>query len=411
MIETENLGLTLITESAEDEEMLFSDWRMKIAGDGDDSNMKILDEAFGTLDADARRMNTRMIAVEGHFPATGKFIAGESTSASGHDAVAVGHSTAATGHYSNAEGSGTTASGVASHAEGSATTAGGDASHAEGTGTTATSAHSHAEGNGTQATGLSSHSEGSKTVASGSYSHAEGYNTIAKNSMQHVGGTYNIEDPSSASASEKGRYVEIIGNGTIAARSNARTLDWNGNEAIAGDLTINKGKTGEQTIGAAINTLNGHFPATGQFVSGNGSTSADYAVAEGQETEARGESSHAEGYLSIADGEAAHAEGYMAGAAGDFSHAAGECTVASRRGQNVFGRYNVSEQSSTALRKQYGTYVEIVGNGNEDNRSNARTLDWSGNEKLAGGLTLGMGTADEVTITPAQLKALLALLS
>ena len=225
---------------------------VEIVGNGTDvgtrSNARTLDwsgneELAGDLTINKgktgeKKISTAIDSLNAHFPATGKFITGELTSASGNDAVAVGRNTAATGHYSNAEGSGTTASGVASHAEGSATTANGDASHAEGTGTTATSAHSHAEGNGTQATGLSSHSEGSKTVASGSYSHAEGYNTIAKNSMQHVGGAYNIEDPSSVSSSEKGRYVEIIGNGTIAARSNARTLDWSGNEYLAGSLKL-----------------------------------------------------------------------------------------------------------------------------------------------------------------------------
>ena len=66
-------------------------------------------------------------------------------------------------------------------------------------------------------------------------------------------------------------------------------------------------------------------------------------------------------------------------------------------------------------------YVEIVGNGyiyedsttHEEVRygSNARTLDWHGNETLAGSLTLGKGTADEVTLTPAQLKQLLLLLT
>ena len=38
------------------------------------------------------------------------------------------------------------------------------------------------------------------------------------------------------------------------------------------------------------------------------------------------------------------------------------------------------------------------------------TLDWSGNEKLAGSLTLGMNTQNEVTITAQELKALLGLL-
>lgn len=37
-----------------------------------------------------------------------------------------------------------------------------------------------------------------------------------------------------------------------------------------------------------------------------------------------------------------------------------------------------------------GNYAEIVGSGSDDNnRANIRTLDWSGNETLAGGLTLG----------------------
>lgn len=49
------------------------------------------------------------------------------------------------------------------------------------------------------------------------------------------------------------------------------------------------------------------------------------------------------------------------------------------------------------------------GAGN-NSRSNARTLDWNGNEELAGSITLGKGTEDETTITAAQLKALLALL-
>ena len=32
--------------------------------------------------------------------------------------------------------------------------------------------------------------------------------------------------------------------------------------------------------------------------------------------------------------------------------------------------------------------MEIIGNGAENNRSNARTLDWNGNETLAGNLTI-----------------------
>lgn len=56
-------------------------------------------------------------------------------------------------------------------------------------------------------------------------------------------------------------------------------------------------------------------------------------------------------------------------------------------------------------------YAEIVGNGDSATRSNARALDWDGNESLAGSITLGKGTSDEVTLTAAQLKQLLALLT
>ena len=73
--------------------------------------------------------------------------------------------------------------------------------------------------------------EGNNTVASGSSTHAEGSNTIAASNYQHVFGKYNVADNSST-------YVEIVGNGDSNTRSNARTLDWNGNEWINGNLTV-----------------------------------------------------------------------------------------------------------------------------------------------------------------------------
>jgi hypothetical protein len=64
---------------------------------------------------------------------------------------------------------------------------------------------------------------------------------------------------------------------------------------------------------------------------------------------------------------------------------------------------------ASTTNRTLGKYAEVIGNGDSDNaRSNARTLDWDGNEKLAGGLTLGMGTANESSISAAQLSALLA---
>lgn len=80
---------------------------------------------------------------------------------------------------------------------------------------------------------------GEDCVASGYHSHAEGYNTLAARKSQHVFGEYNVTDNTGADASVKGDYIEIVGNGTSGARSNARTLDWNGNEWLSGNLTVN----------------------------------------------------------------------------------------------------------------------------------------------------------------------------
>lgn len=124
------------------------------------------------------------------------------------------------------------ASGQHSHAEGSSTTASGDYSHAEGYYTTASGHTSHAEGRQTKASGSYSHAEGAYTTASGSYSHAEGYQTTAMGPYSHVEGRYNIEDTSST-------YAHIVGNGSTSTRSNAHTLDWNGNAEYQGDVIAN----------------------------------------------------------------------------------------------------------------------------------------------------------------------------
>ena len=120
-----------------------------------------------------------------------------------------------------------------SFAEGQDTTASGDYSHAEGYGTTASGMGSHAEGYGTTASGSYSHAEGQDTTASGSYSHAEGCGTTALESYCHVEGVYNIPFDEIAPV----HLLHIVGNGTSEdARSNAYTLDINGNAWFAGTI-------------------------------------------------------------------------------------------------------------------------------------------------------------------------------
>lgn len=100
--------------------------------------------------------------------------------------------------------------------------------HAEGSNTKALGFISHAEGRGSTTRAQASHAEGDYTVASGESSHTEGAYTTAKGYAQHVQGKYNIEDTTSA---------HIVGNGTgDSKKSNAHTIDWNGNAWFAGDV-------------------------------------------------------------------------------------------------------------------------------------------------------------------------------
>lgn len=213
---------------------------------------------------------------------------GYETLSQGRSSHAEGESTIAYGNYSHAEGFHTQANKDASHAEGSHTIASGSWSHAEGAQTNATHVYSHAEGFHTRADGRGSHAEGYYTIAgdalNGNYSHAEGYETHAYGMYSHTEGqntetrgaalsahaqnkgtiaskwaqtaigTYNIEDISTtivhpSNSLYYGQYAFIIGNGTgdeASQRSNALTVDWNGNvmsQGMAGQVIMYAGST------------------------------------------------------------------------------------------------------------------------------------------------------------------------
>lgn len=170
-------------------------------------------------------------------------------SANGNYSFATGSNTVANGHYSHAEGNNTEATGMYAHAEGNNSEASGNNSHAE-SNSTASGHMSHAEGSSTVAAGYASHSEGYNSQANGEASHADGRSTIAKYEAQHVFGAFNVVDPSSETrGDERGTYIEIVGNGTgNNLRSNARTLDWSGNEVLAGKLTVGAAPTANMDV-------------------------------------------------------------------------------------------------------------------------------------------------------------------
>ena len=136
-----------------------------------------------------------------------------------------GYQTKATGYWSHAEGELTVVSSYASHAEGSYCTLP-DGTKRYGT---AGGYASHTEGGGCHTTGSCAHAEGLATTASGAQAHVEGRYTIAAGGAQHVEGIANIEDT-------EDKYIHIAGNGTFDARSNAYTLDWQGNGWYSGTV-------------------------------------------------------------------------------------------------------------------------------------------------------------------------------
>ena len=174
---------------------------------------------------------------------------GQWSIAEGSNTVAKGRTSHAEGAYSKAlndgthvEGYGTEATGFWSHAEGEYTKVTSYASHAEGSYTkmpdgstrytTASGYASHAEGGGCHTTGTAAHAEGIGTTANGRCAHVEGVYTIASGKCQHVEGNSNIEDTAD-------EFIHIVGNGTSTTdRSNAHTLDWNGNAWFSGDVYI-----------------------------------------------------------------------------------------------------------------------------------------------------------------------------
>ena len=191
------------------------------------------------------------------------------------------------------------------HAEGDTTIASGECSHAEGYHTQAIGQYSHTEGSTNIANGECDHVEGYNNTNNGTYTHMEGYgNTMAVGGGQYssIGGYNNSVNSgmvaghvsgighniaacgaqglsvfgtfSNPPALEQGgcaNLLEIVGNGTaINNRSNARTLDKQGNEELAGNLTINGAPTANAhaaTVGMLKTLLDNFAPAYDSTVS------------------------------------------------------------------------------------------------------------------------------------------------
>ena len=271
-----------------------------------------------------------------------------------------GYGTKAEGAFSHAEGKDTTALGNHSHTEGRNTKAGYSA-HAEGYGSVAKGRYSHAEGMETEAIGDHTHAEGRVSKAIGEYSHSEGNNTTAIGDVSHSEGY-------KTTASAARTHAE--GEETTASGLRAHS---------EGYKTTASGEDGSHSEGSNT-TASGdssHSEGYGTIAQG------ENAHAEGRQTRAAGGQAHAEGYNTIASAARSHAEGEVTKATHRATHAEGYHTIASKPHQHVQGKYNVEDTTTNG-------YAHIVGNGEDDNnRSNAHTIDWDGNAWFAGDVFVG----------------------
>lgn len=198
------------------------------------------------------------------------------------------------------------------------------------------------------ADGDASHTEGFRNSAIGHYSHAEGEVTIAVGEGSH----------------SEGKNTKAIADASHTEGDKARA-------------------EGYASHAEGIETV----------------ASGSDSHAEGYATKATNNDAHSEGYNTQANGRRSHAEGHSSRADGTNAHAEGEGTVATEKNQHTQGKYNYLDANGKA-----GNYAHIIGNGESDTkRSNAYTVDWSGNGWYAGGLTVN---GDKEVATKEEVEAL-----
>ena len=209
-------------------------------------------------------------------------------------------------------------------------------------------------------------------------------NTYTKNEVDAlVAGGSGTSDYSDLTNKPKINNVELSGNKSLSDLGITNLNNVLDGKAIGSARTIGAKDLAGQPLGEYAWAEGKDTIASGNrsHAEGDNATASNFAShAEGNRTTASGESSHAEGSNTTASGIQSHAEGYNTTASGQISHAEGRGTVAQGKNQHVQGIYNIEDTTS----------AHIVGNGGDNySRSNAYTLDWSGNAWFAGDVYTG----------------------
>lgn len=169
-----------------------------------------------------------------------------------------------------------------------------------------------------------------------------------------------------------GTSITIDEDGTISGAGENVLKAYNGYSVNLTRQTANKINGGLCVAAGGYNTLNGYYG----FTSGSSNTlSTDNGTAFGRNNSIYSMVGFTAGDYCEVNGYRGAAFGYGACANNQNTFAIGDHTEANSATQFVCGKYNIIDNNET--------YAVIVGNG-EGDRSNAYTLDWSGNAVFAG---------------------------
>lgn len=247
--------------------------------------------------------------------------------------------------------------------------------------------YSFAEGYNTIASGKCSHAEGQSAIAFSDYSHAEGRGNATSVTITGDANTNTYTLASADSSLLVGQVIFYQNKYAIITAYDSSVPSITVNTTLS-DKALNSVSATLYKLAASGSTS--HAEGWNTVASGNSShaegngtaASGNSSHAECYHTTASGQFSHAEGCYTTASGDSSHAEGNHTTASGKFSHAGGYYTIAAGENQTVIGKHNISDTTSSF----------IIGNGtanSETKRSNAHTIDGSGNAWFAGDVYVG----------------------
>lgn len=214
----------------------------------------------------------------------------------------------------------------------------------------------------------------SDTYTMGTAAIALGNGTIASGSQSFAMG---------AGAKASGTQSFAIGAGTTA--SGTQSLAHGGSSQASGNWSF--------AMGSSARANSSYTFAFGGGVCAGETSNDSYAIAIGRISQAKKSYSVAIGNGPSANAQNSFALGTEVQSNGDYSFALGNNTIANGKSQFVIGEYNAIETIEDNT--QRGAYAFLVGNGEQNARSNAFTLDWDGIGWFKGGIKIGGTNQDD----------------